>query len=127
MPLVRSKASESGGVSQAIALSTAGVTVFTFSTGLLGPDDAAAGYGGIIDELLVYSENTGTTRNVDLYLISATSTAAAKHRLCPRFALGPQQGIVMRPVQRAKDSAYIVGVQDAGTDVYVRAAVSELH
>jgi len=126
MPTIRYKQPTSD---KAIASNgTAAVTVFTFGTGLLNPDDSASGFGGIIDAIDVYNSDT-VSHDCKLYLI-ASGGSLDDTTLIERFTL-PASGKIRIPgPYRCKDSATVqikLGEAHTSTAVYTKVEVSEIH
>ena len=125
MPNIRYK--QSTGALGIASNGTTAVTIFTFGTGLVGPD-GATGPGGIVDGIRVYNADT-VAHDVELHAVPSGG-AVANDTMIDKINLGPGEAYRYKGGERMPDSATLrikLGAAHTTNPVYAKPDVSEVY
>jgi hypothetical protein len=125
MPNIRYK--QSTGALGIASNGTTAVTIYTFGTGLVGPD-GSTGPGGIIDRIRVANRDT-VAHTVQLHAVPS-GDAAGDDTEIDRITLGAGEVYHYIGGDRMPDSAFLqikLGAAHTTNPVYAKADVSEVY
>lgn len=126
-PNIRNIRTLNAGAQEMLALSTGGVTILTFGTGLKDADGTSSEWGANLKRVTVKNGNTTTVRRVRGYLLPVSASIADKYNTLFDEQLPPNAILEYVPLvpKKGKDSGFVVVTQDAGTDCFAEAEAVE--